>query len=91
MCDKDNECCIIVLKRGKTTDLTVGLANDIFSYARNYFGYEDVSEEWAILPFDNESGPFLRKVTLAPSLSTALPGCIGGILTGGSGVADSLI
>jgi hypothetical protein len=57
MYDKDNECCLMGLKRGKTTDL-VGHANNIFCYPRSYFGYEEISKE-----------------------------CI---LTGGSGVMDSL-
>ncbi|KAJ3487305.1 hypothetical protein NLJ89_g11727 [Agrocybe chaxingu] len=55
----------MVIKRGTTTGLTVGRANNIFSYARIYDDDGDdkakTSEEWAILPFDSESGAFSKK------------------------------
>ena len=81
--------CIMVLKRGKTTDLTVGRANNIISYTRFSFGgnYIGVSKEWAITPFNNTSGAFSAK---GDSGSVVVDGAgrIGGLLTGGSGLTD---
>lgn len=37
MLDKDDNPCLLMLKRGRTTGVTVGIANEIFSYTRNYF------------------------------------------------------
>jgi hypothetical protein len=88
--DQNSEPCIMVLKRGRTTGLTVGRANNIFSYTRNHPGDNDsgVSKEWAILPFDNESGAFSAK---GDSGSAVVDGAgrIGGLLTGGAGTTDS--
>ena len=89
MYDCNGELCIIVLKLGRTTDLTVGRANNVFSYTRYYGenGFGD-SMEWAILPFDKKSGPFSAA---GDSGSVVIDGTgrIGGLLTGGSGVTDS--
>jgi hypothetical protein len=85
MYDRNNNPCIMVIKRGRTTGLTVGRANDILSYTRNYFG---VSKEWAILPFDHRSGAFSAK---GDSGSVVVDGAgrIGGVLTSGGGDTDS--
>ena len=90
MYDKNGDPCLIVLKRGRTTDLTVGRANNIRSYTRNCFGDNEpeVSKEWAILPFDNQSGPFSAKGD-SGSVIVDGGGRIGGLLTGGAGVTDS--
>jgi hypothetical protein len=63
MYDQNNDPCIMVIKRGRTTGLTVGRANDTLSYTRNYLGDNDfgVSKQWAILPFDKRSGAFSAK------------------------------
>ena len=37
MYDQDGDACIIVLKRGRTTGLTVGRATTFVSYTRKYF------------------------------------------------------
>ena len=88
--DQNNDPCILVLKRGGTTGLTVGRANNVFSYVRNYFGdnVSGVSKEWAILPFDNKSGAFSGK---GDSGAVVVDGAgrIGGLLTCGGGTADS--
>ena len=90
MYDGNGQPCIMVLKLGKTTDLTVGRANNIFSYTRSYFGDNNfgVSREWAILPFDNKSGAFSDP---GDSGSVVVDGAgrIGGLLTGGSGITDA--
>ena len=36
MLDQNDDPCFIVMKRGNTTGLTIGRANDISSYVRNY-------------------------------------------------------
>ncbi|KAK0207623.1 hypothetical protein IW262DRAFT_1281921 [Armillaria fumosa] len=89
MYDQNDERCIIVLKRGKTTGLTVGRANNIFSYLCNYSGDGQISKEWAILPYDNKSGAFSAKGD-SGSVIVDGAGRIGGLLTGGAGTKDSL-
>jgi hypothetical protein len=84
--DSNGEPCLMVVKHGNTTGLTIGRANDIRSCVCNYYedGTTDFSMEWAILPFDNKSGAFS-----APGDSGAVVadggGRIGGIITGGAG------
>ncbi|RPA99858.1 hypothetical protein L873DRAFT_1595584, partial [Choiromyces venosus 120613-1] len=81
--DQNGEPCLMVVKHGNTTGLTVGHANDIRSCVHNYHedGTTDFSMEWAILPFDNKSGAFST-----PGDSSAVvadgSGRIGGIITG---------
>ena len=67
MYDQNNNPCIMVIKRGRATGLTVRRATDILSYTCNYFGDNDfrVSKEWAIRLFGfSTTGP-------APSLPKA--------------------
>ncbi|KAH9053062.1 hypothetical protein EDB87DRAFT_1676932 [Lactarius vividus] len=93
MYDRDNKPCIIVLKRGRTTGLTVGRANNVFSCTRKYFGDNNtgISKDWVVLPFDNShrnrSGDFSAK---GDSGSVVVDGAggIGGLITGGAGKAD---
>jgi hypothetical protein len=90
MWDKDGEACIMVLKRGRTTDLTVGRATTFVSYTRKYFSEHDtaMSKEWAIIPLDKESGPFSAEGNSGSVVVDEL-GRIGGIITSGSGATDS--
>lgn len=87
--DENDNPCIMVLKRGRTTGLTVGRANNIFSYTRIYFDrtYTGVSKEWAVMPFNKNSGPFSDKGDSGSVVVDAM-GRIGGLLTGGSGITD---
>lgn len=64
--DQDNESCVMVIKRGNATGLTVGCANNIFLYTRNYFDNDnpEPSREWAIFPFNLRSEPFSDKEAL---------------------------
>jgi len=88
--DKNGDPCIVVIKNGSTTDTTIGRASGIMSIVREYFDDDNhkTSKEWAILPYDKKSGAFS-----APSDSDAVVvdglGRIGGLLTGGSGIAAS--
>ncbi|CAA7262377.1 unnamed protein product [Cyclocybe aegerita] len=84
--DKNNEPCLMVLKRGNTTGLTVGRANNVFSYARN--DYAETSKEWAILPFDSKSHAFSKTGDSGSVIVDGL-GRIGGLLTGGSSAKPS--
>ena len=88
--DQNGEPCLIVMKRGKTTGLTVGRANPISSYVRNYYGNGDTqtSKEWAIFPYDNKSGPFSAKGDSGSGIVDCF-GRLGGLLTGGDGVSES--
>ncbi|KZT18106.1 hypothetical protein NEOLEDRAFT_1246600 [Neolentinus lepideus HHB14362 ss-1] len=62
MYDQYGERCILVLKKGKTTGLTVGRANTIVSYTRQYFGNKTfIAKEWSILSFDKGPGAFSDK------------------------------
>jgi hypothetical protein len=69
--DENNDPCLMVIKHGNTSGLTVGRANNIYSYVRNYYDGANVktSKEWAISPFDSKSGAF--SVTRVLSLLTA--------------------
>lgn len=90
MLDKDGNPCILVLKRGMQTGVTVGIANQILSYSRSYFddGTRIVAKEWAILSYSKKMAPFSE-----PGDSGALivdaTGQLGGLLTGGSGLTDT--
>lgn len=89
--DHDGEWRFLVIKNGIATRVTIGCATGIFSYVREYFnnGARETSSEWAILPYDNESGAFS-----APGDSGSVivdgRGRFGGLLTGGSGKPESL-
>ncbi|RPA93384.1 hypothetical protein L873DRAFT_1815937 [Choiromyces venosus 120613-1] len=88
--DENDEPCLLVMKRGNTTGLTLGRANDILSFVRNYFdnGETKTSKEWAIYPYDNKSGPFSAKGDSGSGIVDCL-GRLGGLLTGGNGRTDS--
>jgi hypothetical protein len=89
--DENDQPCLMVIKRGNTTGLTVGRANNIFSYARNYYNDNKTktSKEWAILPFDSKSASFSAEGDSGSVIVDRL-GRIGGLLTGGTGATPSL-
>ncbi|KAF8970307.1 hypothetical protein BDZ97DRAFT_1753925 [Flammula alnicola] len=96
MSDPDGEACITVLKRGRTTDVTVGKATTNFvSYTRNLYLSEPDSERdgtaaaaaskaLAVIPLDKECGPFAAKGDSGAVVVDGV-GRIAGILTGGGG------
>ncbi|KAG2363278.1 hypothetical protein BDR07DRAFT_1608940 [Suillus spraguei] len=90
MRDHHGEDCLYVIKRGLTTLTTIGRATGLFSYAREYFANQTHrdSTEWAILPYDNESGAF-SKGGDSGSIIASGTGEFGGLLTGGSGMTES--
>jgi hypothetical protein len=90
MLDIDGESCLLVVKNGHTTGVTIGRATGIFSYVRKYYenSTHETSMEWAILPYDNKSGVFSAPGDSGSIIADGL-GRIGGLLTGGAGKTAS--
>lgn len=88
--DHDGENSLYVIKRGLTTLTTIGRATGCFSYAREYFSNQTHRDsiEWAILPYDSDSGAF-SKGGDSGSMIACGTGEFGGLLTGGSGRMES--
>jgi hypothetical protein len=88
--DYGGEPCLLVIKNGKTTGVTIGRATGIFSYVREHFtnNTHHTSMEWAILPYDNKSGVFSARGDSGSIIADGR-GRIGGLLTGGAGNTDS--
>lgn len=93
MLDKDGESCLLVLKNGNTSGLTMGRASGITSFVR----WDDpdcgltpaTSEELAIHPYSKYDGPFSEPGD-SGSVVADSQGRIAGILTGGStSITDS--
>jgi len=83
--DQNGNPCLVVIKRGKATGLTIGCANNIISYSRYYYDKKsEISKEWSILPYDTKSGEFSARGDSGSVIVDGL-GRIGGLLTGGSG------
>ncbi|TFK81505.1 hypothetical protein K466DRAFT_502009 [Polyporus arcularius HHB13444] len=80
------EECLMVVKSGSGSGVTVGSATGIFSYVREYFddGTHRTSREWAILPYSQTSGVF-SALGDSGSLIADGRGRFGGLLTGGAG------
>ena len=89
--DENDNPSLMVLKRGHTSGLTVGRANDVFSYVRNYYNDNKVqtSKEWAILPFSSRSRAFSEEGDSGSVIVDGL-GRIGGLLTSGAGTTPDL-
>lgn len=88
--DQNGDHCITVLKRGRTSGLTVGRANGIDSYVRYYDSVSvppETSREWTIISYDGDSGAFSRKGD-SGSVVVDGRGHIGGLLTGGDGATE---
>lgn len=90
MSDYDSEPCLLVIKNGKTSGVTIGRTNGIFSYVRQYYDNHthQTSIEWAILPYDHKSGPFSVPGDSGSVVVDGL-GRIGGLLTSGTGKTES--
>ncbi|KAB5591247.1 hypothetical protein CTheo_5329 [Ceratobasidium theobromae] len=57
--DSNGDPCLIVMKDGNTTDLTVGRYSGMETYLSNELGVQSI--ELAIYNYDKESGPFSAK------------------------------
>lgn len=88
MLDKNGESCLIVLKNGTTTGLTMGRASGIGSFVRYQNSDSDVAPttamELAIHPSSREDGPFSGGGDSRSAIVDGR-GRIVGILTGGTG------
>ncbi|KAH9164038.1 hypothetical protein EDB89DRAFT_2078307 [Lactarius sanguifluus] len=90
MLDANGEACIIVVKSGNSTGVTIGRATGIMSFVRENFedGTHKTSMELPIYPYSQEDGAFS-----APGDSGSIiadgKGRIVGLLTGGAGKTDS--
>lgn len=86
MLDENGEPCLLVIKNGIATGVTIGRATGIFSYVREYFlnNTHQTSMEWAIVPYDTKSGVFSAPGDSGSITADGL-GRIGGLLTGGTG------
>ena len=87
--DANGEECLIVIKNGMSTGVTIGRGTGIESFVREYdeYGIKWTSMQLAIYPYNHKSGAFS-----APRDSGAVVvdgiGRIVGLLTGGAGRAE---
>lgn len=80
--------CIMVIKRGNTSGLTVGRLNNIRSFTRYYVGVGDaISKEVVILPRDSKSGTFSVRGDSGSAVIDG-EGRLAGLITAGSGVSE---
>jgi hypothetical protein len=87
MKDENGDECMIVGKRGRTSKVTWGTANEVKSVTRTlYAGKKVTSLEWCVL--SSISIPFSEKGD-SGSVVFDLSGRVGGILTGGQGMNAS--
>lgn len=88
---EDDTPAILVVKRGRTTGVTCGIANEIDSYVRTYLpdASSYISKEWAILGLDKSNSPF-SALGDSGSLVVDAQGRMGGMLTGGSGFSRGI-
>ena len=87
MLDHDNEACLLVIKNGNATGITIGRASGIFSFVLD----DDIAQEsmeWAIYNIDNKSGVFSAPGDSGSIIVDGL-GRIGGLLTGGTGKTET--
>ena len=89
MLNHDGESCLLVIKNSNATGVTIGHATGIFSYVHKYFNNShQTSMEWAILPYDNNTGVFSAPGD-SGSIITDSCGWIGGLLIGGASKTES--
>lgn len=84
MKDENDEPCLIVGKRGRSTGVTWGTANEVMSVTRTFSAM--ISKEWCIL--SSISTPFSKKGDSGSAIFD-LKGRIGGIMSSGMGLTDS--
>ncbi|GBE77162.1 hypothetical protein SCP_0100340 [Sparassis crispa] len=87
--DHDNDPCIMVIKRGYASDLTVGCLNAIRSFTRVYFKGQpgQMSKEVAVLPHNYKSGAVSRPGNSGSAVIDG-KGRFAGLLTGGARVTE---
>ncbi|KAF9007706.1 hypothetical protein BDZ89DRAFT_997164 [Hymenopellis radicata] len=91
MWDSDGKPCLLVIKSGNATGLTIGRANGVFSIVRDYYhdmSIHQTSMEWAIINYGHGSDGFSEPGDSGAVIAD-VRGRIGGMLTGGSGKGES--
>ena len=90
MLDQNDRPCLIVMKRGSRTGLTVGRANEINSFARRYIANTPLQTtmEWVICPYDDSKFPFFALEGDSGAAIVDCQGRLGGIITGGHDYRD---
>lgn len=90
MRDGKGEPCLMVIKSGCATGVTIGRATGVMSFVRKYFsnGRDETSMEWAIMAEDRHSGPFSARGDSGAIIVDG-KGRIGGLITNGIGQTDS--
>ena len=88
--DHANEPCIMVIKRGHASDLTVGRLNTIRSFTRVYFKGQpgQISKEVAVLSHSSKSAAFSAPGDSGSAVVDG-KGRFAGLLTGGAGVTEA--
>lgn len=87
MLDHDYEPCLIVLKSGNATGVTIGRATGIESFVRDEDSGE-TSMEWAVYNYDSKSGVFSAPGDSGSMVADGF-GRMCGMLTGGSGKTET--
>jgi hypothetical protein len=88
--DQNDEPCLMVIKDGSTTGVTIARASGIMSFVQEYSDDDshEKSTEWPIFPYDIKSGAFSAPGDSGAVIVDGL-GRIGGLLTGGAGFTAS--
>ena len=86
----DGEECLLVVKSGNSTDVTIGRTTGIMTFVREYFegGTHETSMELAIYPYGNKAGAFSAPGDSGSIIANG-EGHIIGLLTGGAKLMDS--
>ncbi|KAI5796327.1 hypothetical protein DFH27DRAFT_112451 [Peziza echinospora] len=87
MLDHNDDMCLLVIKNGNSTDVTIGRATGIFSFVRDDDSSKE-SMEWAIYNYDSKSGVFSAPGDSGSIIVDGL-GRVGGMLTGGAGKTET--
>ncbi|KAL5490711.1 hypothetical protein ACEPAI_5545 [Sanghuangporus weigelae] len=90
MLDANGEQCLIVVKNGATTAVTLGRATGIESFVRAYKDYaiHTTSMEIAVYPYSHKDGAFSAPGDSGAVVADANSRIVG-MLTGGAGQTDS--
>jgi hypothetical protein len=88
--DANGEECLIVIKNGRSTGVTIGRGTGMESFVREYHdhGIKSTSMEIAIHSYSHKDGAFSAPGDSGSIVVDGL-GRIVGLLTGGTGTADS--
>jgi len=90
MPDANGDPCLVVFKNGAKTGTTIGKANNVSSYTRNYFaGQYQESRKWTVIPTDKHLGAAFSTKGDSRSCVADAFSRVGGIVIGGSGATES--